>query len=205
LAGTLPVWRHRARPRSSEFFLRTRDAVFPGLTIAQLFEITDGPLHEEIVGNIINVNGADHGRLRSLVNPALAPRTVDRCRPAMRGFLKELLDAIEGEGRCELIETFAKPYPSLVMASVMGAPLSDAPKLYEWSNWIQRQFDANSLMAERERIELAATAWRPTSSTSPPTATACGRSHSAPESTIASGPTWLVPSRGRAWRRSPSG
>ena len=41
---------------AGEFFLRTKDAVFPGLTIAQLFGISEGPLHEEIVKNIININ-----------------------------------------------------------------------------------------------------------------------------------------------------
>jgi cytochrome P450 len=140
---------------SCEFFLRTKHAVFPGLTIAELFGIADGPLHEEIVGNIINVNGADHSRLRNLVNPALAPRAVARYRPAMREFLGQLLDALPSDGRCEFIASFAKPYPSLVIAAVMGAPLSDAPKLHEWSNWIQRQFDAASLMNERPRIERA--------------------------------------------------
>ena len=140
---------------TAEFFLRTKSAVFPGLTIAQLFAITDGPLHEEIVRNIININGADHSRLRSLVNPALAPRAIDRYRPAMRSFLAQLLDAIPADGRIEFIEAFAKPYPSLVIASVMGAPLSDGPRLYDWSNWIQRQFDANSLTNERDRIERA--------------------------------------------------
>jgi cytochrome P450 len=140
---------------SAEFFLRTKDAVFPGLTIAELFGIADGPLHEEIVHNIININGADHRRLRNLVNPALAPRAVNRYRPAMRQFLNELLAAIPSDGRCEFISSFARPYPSLVIAAVMGAPLSDGPRLYEWSNWIQRQFDANSLMSERERIEQA--------------------------------------------------
>jgi cytochrome P450 len=140
---------------SGEFFLRTRDAVFPGLTIAELFGISEGPLHEEIVRNIININGADHRRLRNLVNPALAPRAVDRYRPAMRRFLERLLRAIPSDGRCEFIEEFAKPYPSLVIAEVMGAPLEDAPRLHHWSNWIQRQFDATSLMAERELIEQA--------------------------------------------------
>jgi cytochrome P450 len=138
---------------SGEFFLRTKDAVFPGLTIADLFGITDGPLREEIVRNIININGTDHRRLRNLVNPALAPRAVNRYRPAMRGFLAELLDALPADGRCEFIAEFAKPYPSLVIASVMGVPTRYAPKLHEWSNWIQRQFDAASLMTERERIE----------------------------------------------------
>ncbi len=140
---------------SGEFFLRTRDAVFPGLTIADIFGISDGPLHEEILKNIINVNGGDHQRLRSLVNPALSPRAVDRYRPAMRGFMEQLVDALPSDGRCEFIADIAKPYPSLVIAEVMGVPLSDAPRLHHWSNWIQRQFDAQSLLTERAEIEEA--------------------------------------------------
>jgi cytochrome P450 len=140
---------------AAEFFLRTRDAVFPGLTIADLFGIAEGPLHEEIVGNIININGSDHRRLRNLVNPALAPRAVARYRPKMRSFLAELIGAIATDGRCEFIEEIAKPYPSLVIAEVMGAPRADAPRLHHWSNLIQRQFDPNSLVAERALIEEA--------------------------------------------------
>jgi cytochrome P450 len=140
---------------AGEFFLRTKHAIFPGLTIAEIFQISNGPLYEEIVNNIINVNGDDHRRLRNLVNPALSPRAVQRYRPAMQRFLGELLDAVPDDGRCEFIETFAKPYPSLVIAEVMGAPLSDAPRLHYWSNMIQRQFDAASLMTERELIEAA--------------------------------------------------
>jgi cytochrome P450 len=141
---------------AGEFFLRTKAALFPGLTIADLFGITDGPLREEIVRNIINVNGDDHRRLRNLVNPALSPRAVDRYRPAMRRFLEQLLAAIaEQDGRCEFIADLAKPYPSLVIAEVMGAPLDDAPRLHHWSNVIQRQFDPTSLMAEREQIDQA--------------------------------------------------
>ncbi len=140
---------------AGEFFLRTRHAVFPGLTIAELFQISDGPLHEEIVKNVININGAYHSRLRKLVNPALSPRAVERYRPAMRRFAAQLLEQLPQDGILEFVEQFAKPYPSLVIAEVMGAPLSDAPRLYHWSNWIQRQFDAASLMNERAEIEQA--------------------------------------------------
>src|SRR5947207_1663664 len=140
---------------AGEFFLRTKNAVFPGLTIAQMFGITDGPLHEEIIRNVININGADHGRLRRLVNPALSPRAVERYRPAMRRFLEQLLGQIPSDGRLDFVASFAKPYPSLVIAEVMGAPLEDAPRLHHWSNWIQRQFDAGSLMTEREEIDHA--------------------------------------------------
>jgi cytochrome P450 len=70
----------------------------------------------------------------------------------MRRFLEQLLP---DSGPWEFISEFAKPYPSLVIAEVMGAPLEDAPRLHHWSNWIQRQFDVGSLTTEREQIEEA--------------------------------------------------
>ena len=59
---------------AGEFFLRSRAFTFPGMKIAEIFGIHDGPLYEEIRRNILHINGADHGRLRNLVNPAFTPR-----------------------------------------------------------------------------------------------------------------------------------
>ena len=138
-------------------FLRTKSATFPGMKIAELFDITEGPLYEEIRRNILHINGDDHRRLRNLVNPAFTPRAADRWRPAMRKFLEGLWEPVAPTGSCEFVEEFCKPYPSLTIATVMGAPLEDAPRLHEWSDWIQRQFDAPSLVADRARIERAVT------------------------------------------------
>jgi cytochrome P450 len=139
---------------SAAFFLRTKQATFPGQKIAEIFGIDDGPLREEIDRNILHINGDDHRRLRNLVNPAFTPRAVERYRPAMRGYLGELLDAVTAEGRCDLVAAVAKPYPSMVIATVMGAPVADAGRLWHWSNLIQRQF-GTSLFEEREAIEQA--------------------------------------------------
>jgi cytochrome P450 len=151
---------------AGEFFLRTRSAIFPGMKIAEIFGVTEGPLYEQMRRNILHVNGADHTRLRSLVNPALSPRAVERYRPIMREFLGDLLaqaiaassrpDAEEDEGTifCDFVDAFAKPYPSLAIATVMGAPLQDAPRLHHWSNWIQRQFDAVSMSDEKEKEQI---------------------------------------------------
>jgi len=152
---------------AAAFFLRSRSAEFPGMKIAEIFGIEDGPLYEEMQRNILHINGSDHARLRGLVNPSFTPRAAERWRPAMRGFMGELLDAAlagaptdaGGAGRplvggvVDFVSAVAKPYPSLVIATVLGAPLEDAPRLHEWSNWVQRQFDAPTLMAERPRIE----------------------------------------------------
>ena len=105
--------------------------------------------------NILHLDGSDHRRLRQLVNPFFTPRAADRWRPTMRGFLEQLWAPLAGRGSCEAVEELCKPYPSLTIASVMGAPLADAPRLHEWSNWIQKQFDGPSLATQRERIEWA--------------------------------------------------
>jgi cytochrome P450 len=137
-----------------EFFLKSRSVTFPGMQVAEVFGVTDGPLYDEISRNILNIDGEDHRRLRNLVNPALTPRAVERYRPAMREFLASLVETVADDGRCEFVEAIAKPYPSLVIATVMGAPLSDAPRLHHWSNWIQRQFSAD-LADKRDVIEQA--------------------------------------------------
>jgi cytochrome P450 len=140
---------------SAAFFLRTRSATFPGMRIAEMFEVPEGPLLEEMRRNILHVNGDQHRRLRNLVNPAFTPKAADRWRPAMRQFLGRLWEPLAERNACELVADLAKPYPSLTIARVMGAPLEDAPRLYEWSNLIQRQFDGPSLLNEREAIERA--------------------------------------------------
>jgi cytochrome P450 len=153
--ATSPIGYFVLDREAAAFFLRTRAATFPGMKIAEMFEVPEGPLLEQMRRNILHVNGDDHRRLRNLVNPAFTPRATDRWRPAMREFLARIWEPLAGAGRCEFVGAFAKPYPSLTIATVMGAPLDDAPRLYEWSNLIQRQFDGPSLQHERDAIERA--------------------------------------------------
>ena len=129
---------------AGEFFLRSRSAEFPGKLIGELFGITDGPLHEQIVANIINRNGDDHRRLRGLVNPALTPRAVNAWRPVMREILDDLWTELETY-EFDFVSRFSRPYPSQTIARVMGAPRVDAQRLHDWSEWIQKQFDPIAL------------------------------------------------------------
>ncbi len=131
---------------SGEFFLRSRETMFPSMTLAALFNVTEGPLHEEISKNLITRHGSDHNRLRALVNPALAPRRADTYRPAIKAILAELMTELDLDDSVEFVGDFAKPFTSRVIAHVLGAPREDAPRLHYWSNLIQRQFDPASLM-----------------------------------------------------------
>jgi cytochrome P450 len=154
--ASMPLGFATLEREAGEFFLRSRAFTFPGMKIAEIFGIDDGPLYEEIRRNILHINGADHSRLRGLVNPAFTPRAVEKWRPAMRGFLTELWDRVATDHRCDAVEALCKPYPSQVIATVMGASLDDAGRLWDWSNLIQRQFGM-SVLEERAQIEQAVT------------------------------------------------
>jgi cytochrome P450 len=73
----------------------------------------------------------------------------------MRGFLSALWDRHATVTRAEFVAAIAKPYPSLTIAAVLGAPEEDAGRLHEWSGWVQRQFDIRSLSTDLARIEQA--------------------------------------------------
>ncbi len=138
-----------------EFFLRLPNTMTPGKPMTQMFSLGDGALRELVERNILNTEGADHRRLRNLINPTLSPRAVAGRREMMRRLFGELLAAVEQEGHCEFVSALAKPYPSQVIAIVLGAPIEDAPRLHHWSHWIERQFDIAGLVRERELVERA--------------------------------------------------
>jgi cytochrome P450 len=140
---------------SGEFFLRSRAAAFPGRELADLFGITSGPLREQIDANILNQQGERHRRLRALVGPAFTPRAADGWRPTMRLILARLWDHISPATSCEFVTALAKPYPSLTIAAVLGAPDEDAPRLHEWSSLVQKQFDITALASQVPEIEQA--------------------------------------------------
>ena len=142
---------------AGEFFLRSRKTAFPGRQIAEFFGITDGPLAEHIDANILNLSGDQHRRLRALVGPALTPRAADRWRPVMRGFLENLWAQVAAQRGCDFVAAVARPYPSLTIAAVLGAPDQDAERLHAWSSSVQKQFDIRALEASRADIERAVT------------------------------------------------
>jgi cytochrome P450 len=140
---------------SGEFFLRSRATAFPGRQIAEFFGVTGGPLADHIDANILNLTGEQHRRLRALVGPAFTPRRADRWRPVMRGFLEDLWSQAAPNKSCDFVAAVARPFPSLTIATVLGAPHQDAERLQEWSGWVQRQFDIRALSTNRDDIERA--------------------------------------------------
>jgi cytochrome P450 len=138
---------------AADFFLRSRNTAFPGERVAEVYGIEEGALKEQIDRNILHLHGDAHARLRGRVNHAFTPKAANGWRPVMKGFIEEIADGLR-PGECEAIEEICKPYPAMTIARLVGAPVEDAPRLAEWSNWIQKQF-AFDFQEQREHVERA--------------------------------------------------
>lgn len=145
-----PLARFVLDREAGEIFLRSRSTAFPGQMVAEVFGVKEGALREEIDRNILHLHGEEHGRLRGRVNHAFTPKAADAWRPVMREYVAAAFEGFDGEAVSEL----CKPYPAMTIARLVGAPVEDAPRLAEWSNWIQRQFSFD-FAEHRGRIEQA--------------------------------------------------
>ncbi|MCE4943616.1 cytochrome P450 [Streptomyces albulus] len=86
----------------------------------------DWPLNLWVaVENMFTAYGAEHRRLRLLIAPAFAARTITALEPDIERFTRELLDGLAtarpGEA-VDLRERFAAPLPIRVITHLMGLP-----------------------------------------------------------------------------------
>jgi cytochrome P450 PksS len=84
--------------------------------------------------HLLSVDGADHTRLRALVNKAFTPRLVEQMRDRIQALTDELLAAVQPRGRCDLIGAFTLPLPVTVISDMLGVPPADRRAFHRWSN-----------------------------------------------------------------------
>jgi cytochrome P450 len=84
-------------------------------------------------GNMLFRDPPVHTRLRSLVNQAFTPRTVEHLRPHISEIAEHLIDAAASRGSMDLIQDFAFPLPVIVIAEMLGVPPGDRDAFKHWS------------------------------------------------------------------------
>lgn len=83
----------------------------------------------------------DHTRLRGLVNRAFTPRSVAKMEDYVRTTAHSLLDKVEGEVEFDLMEAFAIPLPTIVIARMIGVPEQDLDRFKVWSDHLARALE----------------------------------------------------------------
>jgi len=94
----------------------------------------------------------DHTRLRSLVQQAFTPRTVERLRPRIEQIANQLVDRTSHGNDADFASAFAFPLPATVIAELLGVPTRDQSRFRQWSQQLILGVD----VAQRPRVRAAA-------------------------------------------------
>ncbi|MEV0346455.1 cytochrome P450 [Nonomuraea sp. NPDC050680] len=81
---------------------------------------------------MLNQDPPEHTRRRSLVNRGFTPRTIGALEQHIRDICDDLLDKCSGEA--DFVTEVAAPLPLYVICELLGAPVADRDKIFNWSN-----------------------------------------------------------------------
>ena len=118
---------------NSTFVLDPRLAFDPADPRLAMFA-NSHPVMDLVNNNLLNKDGEDHRRLRALVQKAFTPRMIERLRPRVQVIADELLNRVAGDGRMDLIESYAFPLPIIVILEMLGIPPEDRNQFRIWSD-----------------------------------------------------------------------
>jgi cytochrome P450 len=110
-------------------------------------------------GNFVRMDPPQHRKLRRLVSQAFTPTVVADLEPRIAELTTDLLDRA-GE-RFDLIDALAYPLPVIVIAELLGVPISDRGLFRRWADALFSQ-EVDPDRALREAGERAMTAVAPT-------------------------------------------
>jgi len=89
--------------------------------------VTEGPFAQWWASWILNKEGAEHHRLRRLMNPAFSPKLIGGLVPRFQALAAELIDGFAKPDECEFVSEFAEPYAARVIAIMLGLPEEEWP------------------------------------------------------------------------------
>ncbi|NRQ36878.1 cytochrome P450 [Nonomuraea sp. NN258] len=96
----------------------------------------DWPMRQVIEGDhLLTRDGADHRRLRGLINRAFTPARVQGLAPRVQELTDELLGAMAAAGpEVDLVRHFTEPLPVSVICELFGVPAAERHQIREWTS-----------------------------------------------------------------------
>jgi cytochrome P450 family 142 subfamily A polypeptide 1 len=88
--------------------------------------------------NTIALDDPEHLQQRRIVNRRFTPRAVDEHLPFLQSRIDELLDAVSGAGRMEVVHDLAAQLPSRLTAELLGFPEDRWEDVKGWSERLMR-------------------------------------------------------------------
>jgi len=77
-----------------------------------------------------------HTRYRQILQPYFSPTALGKSRPVLQRHATEMIGALAGQGKCEVMADFARLYPFQAFLDLYGLPLEDRDQLIAWKDAI---------------------------------------------------------------------
>ncbi|MFD0149195.1 cytochrome P450 [Streptomyces sp. NPDC055721] len=115
------------------------------------------PFHTLNDHGLLDLEAADHTRIRRLVSKAFTPRTVENLAPTVRRLAAGLVGDLVARGGGDLLASVAEPLPVAVIAEMLGIPEDDEERgrLRPWSAAICGMFELNPSEETARRAVVA--------------------------------------------------
>lgn len=127
----------------------------PGVDSFKIQGVTEGLAYEWWESTVLNKEGADHLRIRSLVRNAFSPKSVDRYRERMRVQVRELASALPVGEPFDFVELYANPLPVGVTCSLLGVEAPDFEQFRVWTSVITRMTQPVAWADSLPKVEAA--------------------------------------------------
>ena len=83
---------------------------------------------------IVHLDGAEHGRVRKLVNKAFTERAVADSAPRIAEVAHQLIDQFATRGHADLVAEYTEPLPAMVFSEILGIPPEDREQYLRWAD-----------------------------------------------------------------------
>jgi cholest-4-en-3-one 26-monooxygenase len=84
--------------------------------------------------NIIGMDPPVHQKMRRVVRNAFTPKKVDSYEVVFREHARRIVGAVATRGECEFVEEVAAELPLIAILELLGVPLEDRKKFFDWTN-----------------------------------------------------------------------
>ena len=99
---------------------------------------------------IINMDPPLHQKVRRIVRAAFTPKRVESYEENFRQHARRIVDAVGAKGECEFVEEVAAELPLIGILELLGVPLEDRKKFFEWTNTMIFADDPDMSISEEE-------------------------------------------------------
>ena len=120
------------------FFVYRYDDVLTVLRDGETY--SSGQIIELIMGDVmgrhimLGMDDPEHRRYRALVSTAFGQKAIARWEAGLvEPIASQLIDRFAGRGHAELVREFTFPYPTQVIAGMLGLPREDYQQFQRWS------------------------------------------------------------------------